>query len=234
MFRRTKGFVSTVLPIAALALLPGCARSPKRVDVVQAAAQPLPVRFAQNRPNNVQTNRAPTIDKPGDSYARAGQPFNFRPVATDSDGDRLRFTAENLPPWARVDAATGEVTGSPTAADAGVHEDIVITDADASHVTRSAPFSITDNGDGAAGSATLRWEVPPSRVDGAPLDDLAGYRILFGRDNDNLDRSVLIDDPNVTTFEFKELPAGIWYFAVVAVNAGGLEGPPTTITMKSI
>jgi hypothetical protein len=234
MFRRTKGFVSTVLPVAALTLLPGCAKTPNGSDVVQVAEQAHAARIGQNLPNNVHTNRAPVIDQPGDGYARAGQPFSYRPVVTDGDGDELRFTAANLPPWARVDAATGEVTGSPTAADAGIYEDIVITAADASHVTRSQPFSITVNGDVATGTATLRWEAPPSRLDGAPLDDLAGYRILFGRDSDNLDRSVLIDDPNVTTFEFKELPAGIWYFAVVAVNAGGLEGPPTTITMKSI
>lgn len=234
MFGRTKGFVSTVLPVAALMLLPGCAKTPTNADATPASGQAQPVAFSQKQPKHVQTNRAPTIGKPGDGYARAGQPFNYRPVVSDGDGDALRFTADNLPSWARVDAATGEVTGSPTAADAGIYEDIVIAVADASHVTRSAPFSITVNGDVATGTATLRWEAPPSRLDGAPLDDLAGYRILFGRDSDNLDRSVLIDDPNVTTFEFKELPAGIWYFAVVAVNAGGLEGPPTTITMKSI
>jgi hypothetical protein len=203
-------------------------------DAVQVAAATQPVKFAQHRRKNVQANRAPRIEKPSDGQARAGEPFVYQPVVTDNDGDALRFTAENLPPWARVDAATGELTGSPSAADAGIYEDIVIKVADAAHVTRSAPFSITVNGDLATGSAMLRWEAPYARVDGGPLEDLAGYRILFGRDSDNLDRSVLIDDPNVTTFEFQELPAGIWYFAVVAVNAGGLEGPPTTITMKSI
>jgi hypothetical protein len=215
-------------------LLPGCSKTPTSSDAAPVTGRAQPVQFGRQHLEHVQTNRAPTIDKPGDGYARAGQPFSYRPVVSDSDGDRLRFSAENLPSWARVDAATGEVTGSPTAADAGIYEDIVIAVADASQVTRSAPFSVTVNGDVATGTATLRWEAPPSRLDGAPLDDLAGYRILFGRDSDNLDRSVLIDDPNVTTFEFQELPAGIWYFAVVAVNAGGLEGPPTTITMKSI
>jgi hypothetical protein len=45
---------------------------------------------------------------------------------------------------------------------------------------------------------------------------------------------VLIDDPAVTFFEVTGLQSGIWYFTVVAVNAGGLEGPPTTIATKSI
>jgi hypothetical protein len=82
--------------------------------------------------------------------------------------------------------------------------------------------------------ASLRWEVPPSKLDGSPLDDLAGYRIRYGRNSDDLDKSVFISDPAVTSYEFNSLPSGIWYFAVVAVNAGGLEGPPTTTTMKSI
>ena len=71
-------------------------------------------------------------------------------------------------------------------------------------------------------------------MDGSPLDDLAGYRILYGRNSDDLDSSVLIDNPTTTSYEFTTLPSGIWYFAVVAVNAGGLEGPPTTIASKSI
>jgi hypothetical protein len=71
-------------------------------------------------------------------------------------------------------------------------------------------------------------------MDGSPLDDLAGYRILYGHDSEDLDKSVLIGDPAITTYEFSTLGPGIWYFAVVAVNSGGLEGPPTTLASKSI
>ncbi len=227
MFRRASGFVSVLLPLAALTLIPGCGSAPGEADSVNSAS-------GSEREASSQANTPPTIDRPADAYARAGEPFTYQPVSNDTDGDALRFTAQNLPPWASIDPATGNLTGTPTLNDAGVYEDIVITVADASHTTRSASFVITVVGDGATGTATLRWELPPSKVDGAPLDDLAGYRILFGRDSANLDRSVLIDDPAVTSFEFTELPAGIWYFAVVAVNTGGLEGPPTTITMKSI
>jgi hypothetical protein len=84
------------------------------------------------------------------------------------------------------------------------------------------------------GVASLRWEPPASKVDGSPLDDLAGYRILFGRSSDDLDGSVYINDPSATSFEFSTLPSGLWYFAVVGVNAEGLEGPPTTVATKSI
>ena len=67
-----------------------------------------------------------------------------------------------------------------------------------------------------------------------PLDDLAGYHILYGRSADDLDRSVFIDGSSVTTYEIASLDAGVWYFAVTAVNASGLEGPASTPAMKSI
>jgi len=92
---------------------------------------------------------------------------------------------------------------------------------------------LEDAGSG-SGVASLQWEKPPSKMDGSPLDDLAGYRILYGHDSSDLDKSVLIGDPATTSYEFTTLESGIWYFSVVAVNAGGLEGPPTTVATKSI
>ncbi len=85
-----------------------------------------------------------------------------------------------------------------------------------------------------SGVASLQWEMPPSKVSGEPLDDLAGYRILYGRSSSDLDHSVLITDPATTSYQFSTLTSGVWYFAVVAVNANGLEGPPTTLATKSI
>ena len=85
-----------------------------------------------------------------------------------------------------------------------------------------------------SGVASLRWEMPPSKVGGEPLDDLAGYRILYGRSSSDLDHSVMIPDPATTSYQFSTLTSGIWYFAVVAVNSNGLEGPPTTLATKSI
>jgi hypothetical protein len=71
-------------------------------------------------------------------------------------------------------------------------------------------------------------------VDGTPLDDLAGYRIAYGRSADNLDQSVYLDDPNQHSYEFVSLESGVWYFEVIAVSADGLEGPPSISATKSI
>jgi hypothetical protein len=158
-------------------------------------------------------------------------------VAQDPESDELRFSATNLPTWASLDTTSGRISGTPGPNDAGLYESISITVADATHKVVTAPFSITVNPaapESGSGVASLQWETPPSKVDGEPLDDLAGYRILYGRSSSDLDHSVLITDPATTSYHFSTLTSGVWYFAVVAVSSNGLEGPPTTLATKSI
>jgi hypothetical protein len=179
-------------------------------------------------------NHAPTIVAQENDVARVGQTYEYQPKASDPDGDALKFSANNLPPWASLDPTSGRISGTPGEDDLGIYELITIKVADASREIETAPFSITVVGDVGTGVASLQWEVPASKVNGSPLDDLAGYRILYGRTTDDLDHSVLIADPTETSYEVSALASGTWYFAVVAVNASGLEGPPTTVTTKSI
>jgi len=164
---------------------------------------------------------------------RVGAQYLFQPISNDGDGDALRFTATNLPPWAEFDAGNGQISGRPVLADVGEYQAIVITVADASHETRTAEFSISVQGP-TSGVAELSWGSPVSKVDGSTLDDLAGFRILYGRSVDDLNQSVLLMDPKLTSFQFTTLEAGTWYFAVVAVNVFGLEGPATAVTSKTI
>jgi hypothetical protein len=181
----------------------------------------------------VSANHAPTISGVAPANAKVGEAYEFQPVAADPDGDALTFSAENLPPWANIDAATGKLSGTPTDDDIGDYESITITVADAAGTAVTSPFAIAVVGT-ANGAATLAWETPVSKVDGSPLDDLAGYRIVYGRNADDLDHSVFIENPSVNSYQFSTLDSGLWYFAVIAVNAYGLEGPPTTPAAKSI
>ena len=184
----------------------------------------------------ISNNAPPTIVLAAVADAQVGATFDYQPVAQDPESDTLRFTAVNLPPWASLDPTSGRISGTPGPTDAGVYESISITVADATHKVVTAPFSITVNPalELGSGVASLQWEMPPSKVSGEPLDDLAGYRILYGRSSSDLDHSVLITDPATTSYQFSTLTSGVWYFAVVAVNANGLEGPPTTLATKSI
>ena len=224
MKRSASFFVSALLPLVPVVLVQGCG--------VRTSAESAPsVALAVTPPA---VNQAPTINGAGFEYANVGEVYSYQPAAADADGDVLRFTATNLPPWASIDPADGRISGTPGPRDQGVYEAITIVVADGSRQAATVPFSITVLENVAMGMASLRWEIPPSKLDGSPLDDLAGYRIRYGRNADDLDQSVFIGDPAVTSYEFTALQSGIWYFAVVAVNAGGLEGPPTTTTMKSI
>jgi hypothetical protein len=227
--------VRALLPLIPLAICNGCGGGGGGSTSAQAQG---PVTAPVTAPAN--GNGAPTIIIVPEDTAKVGVTYELVPVATDPDGDALRFSAASLPAWASLDPATGRVSGTPGENDQGIYESITITVADATHSIVTPPFSITvvDEAEPAveagSGVAALRWEVPPSKVDGSPLDDLAGYRILYGHDAADLDQSVLITDPSVTSYQITALGTGTWYFAVVAVNAGGLEGPPTTLASKSI
>jgi hypothetical protein len=230
-------FVRALLPLIPLAICHGCGGGGSGGGSPTAQA-PAPVAAPVTAPAG--NNTAPTITIVPEDTARVGVTYELVPVATDPDGDTLRFSAASLPTWASMDPTTGRITGTPGESDQGIYESITITVADATHSIVTPPFSITVVADAApavgagTGVAALRWETPPSKVDGSPLDDLAGYRILYGHDAEDLDNSVIITDPSVTSYQVTALGAGTWYFAVVAVNAGGLEGPPTTLASKSI
>jgi hypothetical protein len=181
----------------------------------------------------VSANRAPTITGEAQSLAQVGQVYSFAPLAADPDGDALTFSSTNLPPWAQIDAQTGAIHGTPANSDIGNYESISISVADASHHVTTHDFSIVVSS-GASGVASLNWAAPFLKVDGTNLDNLAGYRILYGRDPEDLDHSVYIADPAAHSYEFATLDAGAWYFAIVAINDEGLEGPATTPAMKVI
>jgi Putative Ig domain len=227
MQRRSRNLLRAFLPLLPLCFCHACGGSSESAT---AAATPAAVAVPA-----ISNNAPPTIMVAAVEDAQVGATFDYQPVAQDPESDTLRFTAVNLPTWASLDSTSGRISGTPGPTDAGLYESISITVADETHKVVTAPFSITVNPalEG-SGVASLQWEMPPSKVSGEPLDDLAGYRILYGRSSSDLDHSVLITDPATTSYQVTSLTSGVWYFAVVAVNSNGLEGPPTTLATKSI
>lgn len=87
-------------------------------------------------------NLAPRISGTPAASVVAGDTYGFTPVASDPDGDVLRFTILNAPPWASFDAATGRLSGKPTEADWGEYVDIRITVTDGRLSTSLPAFAI--------------------------------------------------------------------------------------------
>jgi len=87
-------------------------------------------------------NTAPEIGGTPEKSVLVGNEYRFIPEATDADGDALSFTIRNRPRWAQFDRATGELRGTPTAADAGRHGNIVIAVSDGGATVTLAPFAI--------------------------------------------------------------------------------------------
>lgn len=64
-------------------------------------------------------NRAPTISGTPNTSVTVGQVYNFRPTASDPDGNTLQWSITGKPSWLNFSATTGRLNGTPTAADVG-------------------------------------------------------------------------------------------------------------------
>ncbi len=182
-------------------------------------------------------NRAPAISGVAPTSIAANVVYAFAPQANDADGDLLSFQIRNKPNWATFNTVTGQLTGTPSAAHAGVYADIVISTSDGQSSAALPGFAITVSApaSGAAQQgATLSWTAPSENTDGTALTDLTGFIIMYGESDTALTQSVRIDNPSVATYVFDELPAGTHYFAVKAISASGGESDASQLVSKRI
>ena len=80
----------------------------------------------------------------------------------------------------------------------------------------------------------MTWRPPVTQTDGSSFDDLAGYRIYYGVQEDQLRCQVEIRDPKATSWKIDGLSPGTWYFAIVSFNNGFVESEYSTISSKQI
>lgn len=179
------------------------------------------------------TNAAPTISGTPASSVVVGQSYSFQPSANDANGDQLTFSVTNLPGWATFNAATGRISGTPTATQVGAYSNIRISVSDGTATASLNAFTITVNEMG-TGTATLSWMPPTQNSDGSTLTNLAGYQVRYGRSASNLDQSVRLDNPSINRYVVENLSAGTWYFAVVAVNTAGVTSALSSTRNKTI
>jgi hypothetical protein len=97
-----------------------------------------------------------------------------------------------------------------------------------------APGVVAAVSDSGSGAAMLSWIPPLENGDGSQLVDLVGYRLLYGRSADNLDRVITITNPSLSAYMIEGLELGTWYFSVLALNSRGAQSPPSNLATKTI
>ena len=179
-------------------------------------------------------NRAPTISGAPATAVNAGATYSFRPTASDPDGDKLTFSISNKPAWATFSTTTGQLSGTPAAANVGTYANIMIRVSDGRTSVSLPAFAITVNSAGTPGVATLSWTPPTTNTDGSALTNLAGYRIYYGTSSNALTQVVQVGNASVNRYVLDGLARGTWYFAVRAYNTAGVESANSNIVSKSV
>ncbi|NIS31702.1 MAG: thrombospondin type 3 repeat family protein, partial [Actinobacteria bacterium] len=88
-------------------------------------------------------NQPPTISGTPPLRVTVGNSYVFSPDASDPDGDSLSFSIAGLPSWADFNAASGTLSGTPSAGDEGVYSGVRISVTDGRDTVSLPLFSIT-------------------------------------------------------------------------------------------
>jgi trimeric autotransporter adhesin len=178
-------------------------------------------------------NPPPTISGTPATSVSAGAAYSFTPTTTDPSGDALTFSVQNLPGWATFNAQTGMLSGTPGAGDVGSDANIIISVSDGTSSASLAAFTLSVT-QAASGNATLTWSAPTQNTNGTPLTNLAGFHIYYGTSADNLNQSVQIANPALTSYVLSNLPSGTWYFSINDYTSAGVESAISNVASMTI
>ncbi len=127
------------------------------------------------------SNQAPTISGTPVSDIMSTQTYSFTPTASDADvGDNLIFDITNKPDWASFDTDSGALTGTPSDANVGTTNGVVISVSDGQTSASLAAFDITvyvdsTAGNGGTGNINFSNKVPANYL----WDTLDTGRLMF-------------------------------------------------------
>ncbi len=184
-------------------------------------------------------NSAPSISGSPVTQVSVGANYSMTPQASDPDGDTLAFSIQNKPAWAQFNTATGQLSGTPNAQ--ATSNDIVITVSDGKASASLAAFSISVGAPGSTPSqaasgpgVSLSWDVPTRTESGETLQNLAGYRIHYGTNQNAMVNSVEVASAGQNSFTVQNLPRGTYYFAVRAFTTGGEQSKLSNVISRTI
>lgn len=161
-----------------------------------------------------------------------GSTYSFVPAAQDANGNPLTFSIENKPAWATFDAGTGTLSGAPTASDVSTYSNIVITVSNGASNVALPAFSIAVT-QVSPGNVQLSWTPPTQNTDDSALSNIAGYRIYYGTDPNQLDQLIIVDKA-ATSYVVENLAAATWYFAVSAYTTEAFESDTSNVVTKTV
>ena len=176
---------------------------------------------------------APTISGNPANSVVAGSTYSFTPNASDPQGHALIFSIQNQPAWASFNANTGQLSGTPAAADVGNYTDITISVSNGTRTASLPAFSITVTQLTTA-TVTVSWNIPTQNTNGTPLTNLAGFRVYFGTDPNNLTQSEQIANPGVTSYVLTNLAPGTWYIGLVDYTTAGVASSFSNIASTTV
>ncbi|TCO48788.1 putative Ig domain-containing protein [Actinocrispum wychmicini] len=104
-------------------------------------------------------NQSPTVTNPGPQSGTVGQAASLQIQASDPQGDSLTYSATGLPAGLSINATTGLISGTPSAAGSS-----------------SATVTARDPG-GHTGSATFSWTVTSGGSDGTRTPSSPSYTV---------------------------------------------------------
>ncbi|MAA64459.1 MAG: ribonuclease HII [Alteromonadaceae bacterium] len=66
------------------------------------------------------------------------------------------------------------------------------------------------------------------------MGELKGYEIVYGRNANELNQRVVINDASVMSYTVDGLSEGDWYFAIRVLDTENLSSPLSAVVSKSI
>lgn len=158
--------------------------------------------------------------------ATVGQAYSFQPTVASTTSTvastALKFSIANTPSWAKFDAATGKLSGTPSASQVGTYKGITISVVAGTTTVALPAFSIVV-ADANPSNVTLSWVPPTENADGSVLVDLKGYKVHYGSASKDYSDTIQVTNAGLTTYVVQNLAAGKYYFAVTAYNSAGQE-----------
>ena len=155
----------------------------------------------------------PSISGTPGTTVVVGAKYSFQPSASDTDGDALTFSVENLPSWATFDTTSGTLSGTPVSSNVGSYQSITISVADGKAISQLPPFSI----EVMAAAVTTPTSAPPT-ITGTPATSVqAGTHYAFQPSTTDASSKTL-------TFSISGMPS----WASFSTTTGSLSGTPSS------